>query len=365
VYLFRREYPDLRANHFEGRSSFPAILGEWIASGHVRYNSSELSIAFSNGSKIFGRHCQHESDVYGYQGFEFDVLMFDEITHFSEAQYRFLRSRCRTAGLELPAGARWTFPRILASGNPGGPGHNWVKAAWIDPIKEGGIRRADKEDGGMLRQFVAARLEDNPSVDGEEYRAKLSGLGDPALVKAMLDGDWDIVAGGMFDDVWSGVVREPFAIPDSWRKSRSFDWGSSHPFAVLWFAESDGTGDPRTNTPALPKGTLVMTHEWYGWNGKPNEGCRMLAADIARGIIQREKEWGLDGKVVAGPADSAIFTNQDGHCIADNMASAGVRWLGTITATHARIVRQAYGTSRPADLLGLPSVDPHTANVAA
>jgi len=94
----------------------------------------------------------------------------------------------------------------------------------------------------MLRQFIPALMTDNPSLD-HDYSGKLEGLGDPALVKAMRDGDWNIVAGGMFDDLWTPSVHivRSFEIPYSWKINRGFDWGSSKPFSVLWFAESDGT----------------------------------------------------------------------------------------------------------------------------
>lgn len=144
----------------------------------------------------------------------------------------------------------------------------------------------------------------------------------------MKSGDWNIVDGGMFDDVWNDRthVLEPFDIPKSWHVDRSFDWGSSKPFSVGWWAESDGTeatlkdGSKRN----FPRGTLFRISEWYGWNGKPNEGLKMLAGDIAKGIKEREASLGLTVK--PGPADNSIFDTQDGNCIADNMAAAGVRW---------------------------------------
>ena len=47
VYLFRRTYPDLWKNHMEGPSSFPSMLGEWIASGFVKLNLSDGQVIFS------------------------------------------------------------------------------------------------------------------------------------------------------------------------------------------------------------------------------------------------------------------------------------------------------------------------------
>ena len=61
--------------------------------------------------------------------------------------------------------------------------------------------------------------------------------------RAWLFGDWDITAGGMFDDLWDASVHvvQPFEIPGTWYLDRSFDWGSSKPYSVGWWAESDGS----------------------------------------------------------------------------------------------------------------------------
>lgn len=52
----------------------------------------------------------------------------------------------------------------------------------------------------------------------------------------------------------------------------------------------------------------------------------MLATEIARGIIERERAMGWTGRVQTGVADSAIFATENGNCIADDMARIGVRW---------------------------------------
>jgi hypothetical protein len=76
-------------------------------------------------------HCQHDNDVYKYQGAEIHVLSIDELTHFSERVYRFLRNRTRMVGIELPEHYRGKFPRILCGANPGNIGHLWVKNTFI------------------------------------------------------------------------------------------------------------------------------------------------------------------------------------------------------------------------------------------
>lgn len=332
VYLFRRTFPDLWKNHMEGPSGFPAILSPLVSIKKASINLSDGAVAFPNRSKIFLCHCQYEKDVFKYQGAEIHVLMMDELTHFTSKQYRFLRGRVRLGGLQIPKEFSGIFPRILCGSNPGGEGHNWVKAAWVDLAPPMAITQMPPSEGGMLRQYIPARLDDNPTLleNDPNYESRLEGLGDAALVKAMRSGDWNIVSGGMFDDVWREGIHalDPFDIPSSWRIDRTFDWGSSKPFSVGFWAESDGTEAimPDGTKKAWPRGTLFRIAEIYGWNGQPNEGCRKLAVEVARDIaaFQKVVPWGH--RVVPGPADNSIFDAENGVCIADDMAKLGVRW---------------------------------------
>lgn len=333
VYLFRRISDDLIKNHIEGPSGFPVLVGEMVMSGHVKIvQSPNVQVQFWNGSKIHLCHCQYDKDRFKYQGAEIHVLLIDELTHFSEVIYRYLRGRCRVIGLKIPKEFADKFPCIIAGSNPGGVGHNWVKSTFIDSAKPFEVVRQPKSEGGMLRQYIPARMDDNPALmlADPDYGDRLEGLGSPALVKAMREGSWDIVAGGMFDDVWNPDrhILRPFDIPRGWKIDRSFDWGSSRPFSVGWWAEADGTEAVMVDGTrrAFPRGSIIRIGEWYGWNGKPNEGCRMLATEIARGILQREADMGIKGRVQSGPADSAIFATENGNCIADDMLRIGVRW---------------------------------------
>jgi hypothetical protein len=203
VYLFRRTYQDLWKNHVDGPTGFPALLAPWIASGHVRFNHSAQKIFFWNGSVIHLCHCQHEKNKINYQGAEIDVLMIDELTHFPESVYRYLRGRLRQ-GHAVPLRYRDFFPRILCSSNPGNIGHTWVKLTWVDFAPAMQIEQASRDEGGMRRQFIPSLLEDNPTLAEYDphYEDRLYGLGTSALVRALRWGDWDIVAGGMFHDVW-------------------------------------------------------------------------------------------------------------------------------------------------------------------
>ena len=94
-------------------------------------------------------------------------------------------------------------------------------------------------------------------------------------------------------------------------------------------AESDGTRAPNGKT--YPRGTLFRFAEWYGWNGHPNQGIKMLAVDIAKTIRDKERRLrgtGLVSKSIdPGPADSAIFDVDNGMSIAADMAKHGVKWV--------------------------------------
>lgn len=329
----------------EGPTGFPALLGDWIQSGFCRINWSKNFIEFWNGAKIHLCHCQYEKDVTKYQGAEIHVLLIDELTHFTQSIYRYLRARCRLGGLKVPAKYRGLFPRVICGSNPGGAGHNWVKATFIDLAKPLTITQMPKEEGGMLREYIPARLDDNPTLveNDPDYADRLSGLGSPELVRAMLEGDWNIVAGGALDDVWSDRVIVPrFRVPDSWRVDRSFDWGSSHPFAVCWWAEADGTEAEMSDGCkwAPPRGSLILCHEWYGAKG-PNEGLKMSPRDVAAGIVEREMDlveskWCKQPR--PGPADNSIAAvSQPGTpTIADEMGASGVKWTGSDKAPGTR-----------------------------
>ena len=334
VYLFQRSLPDLVKNHMEGPGGFPALLGEWLTAGFIKIDRTKGQIAFWNGARIHLRHCRDRKDLTSFLGAEIHVLMIDELTQWPWDMYRFLRGRVRPGRLKLPARHKGRFPRVLTGASPGGIGHTAVKTAFVDPAPAMAITEMPKAEGGMRRQYIPARLEDNPTLIeiDPDYEARLEARGGPALVRALRHGDWDIVAGGMFDDVWDKArhVVPPFEIPASWRVDRAFDWGSSKPFSVGWWAESDGSevrladGTTRSTVPC----ELYRIAEWYGWNGRPDEGCRMLAKDIALGIREREKGLGLaPGLAVRpGPADSAIFDIENGNCLADDMAAAGIAW---------------------------------------
>jgi hypothetical protein len=344
IYLFRRLHDDLVKNHMEGAQGFVNLLAPWLQAKYCRIVDDE--IRFYNGpngtvgSKVYLCHCQHEKDIIKYQGAEIHVLLIDELTHFSEKIYRFLRGRCRKVGIALPEKYKGMFPRILCGSNPGSIGHAWVKTTFIDGVESGQIRKMSKSEGGMLRQFVRARLEDNPSLLDEDpdYEAKLHGLGNAALVKAMKDGDWGIIEGAFFTE-WSEArhVLRPVELPKWCNRFRCGDWGSAKPYAFYWLAvASDDWQHP--DGQIIPRGALIAYRELYGVRQKPDGGyepdvgVKEPSDVVARKILALEgAEFDEGGKKTKGPTeaiaygvlDPAAFAENGGPSIAETMAREG------------------------------------------
>jgi hypothetical protein len=338
VYLFRRIRDDLVKNHMEGPKGFRAVLAGWVMCGFVKIVDDE--IRFWNGSRIYLCHCKDEKDIYKYQGAEIHVLLIDELTHFTDSMYRFLRNRVRMVGLTLPPGYAGRFPRILAGANPGNVGHLWVKSTFVDhgPYD---VYRAAPEEGGMMRQFIPALLEDNPSMteDDPGYETRLQGLGSATLVQAMRYGNWDVIEGAFFD-CWEPqrhIIR-PFEIPAHWLRFMSGDWGSAKPFSFGWWAVASDqtTVEARDGGKklVLPRGCMIRYREWYGAK-KPNEGLKLHADAVARGIKERD---GTDTvKLSYRVLDPAAFAEDGGESIAQAMSREKVSFR---PADNARVAQR-------------------------
>lgn len=341
VYLFRRILDDLIKNHIEGSRGFRAMLAPWVLTGRVQIIDSE--IRFWNGSKIYLCHCQHEKDRFKYQGAEIHVLLVDELTTFTDTIYRFLRTRVRMTSIPVPEQFAGMFPRVLTSSNPGNIGHGWVKTAW-GLGADGGrdameVWRTPDEEGGMLRQYVPARLEDNPTmaVDDPTYRARLRGMGSASLVRAFELGDWDAVAGSYLEGIFDidRHIVTPFSIPHTWKVWRAMDWGFAKPYSVGWWALSND-------------GVYYRWRELYGYGGKPNVGSREEASAVARRIKKiEEHDERLGYEYRNNIADSAIFSETGTESIARAFRAEGIAWRESAKGKGSRI----NGAHRIIDLL--------------
>ncbi len=188
------------------------------------------------------------------------------------------------------------------------------------------LRRMVKGEGGMLRQYIPARLEDNPSMaqDDPGYDGRLEGLGSSALVKAMRWGDWDIIDGAFFDcwDKERHVVR-PFEVPKHWTRTMSGDWGSAKPFSFGWWAVASDKFQLE-NGMWLPRGCLVRYREWYGCKKDeagvsiPDTGLKLHAFAVGEELEKIEKPMGIrpSDRVL----DPAAFAENGGPSISEEIS---------------------------------------------
>lgn len=328
--LFRRTYPELD----EVVDTFCRVLFPLGAS----WKAGARTFIMPDGASVKLRHLSDRvTDASLYQGHQYTWMGFDEITNWASPR----------VVDEVKATVRGhALCRVVMTGNPGGPGHNWVKARYVSPYPRG-MRAIYDERTNTKRVFIPSLLQDNPALVAADpnYENRLKGSGPEWLVRAWLEGDWNIVAGGMFDDVWGGGnVIQPFVIPESWRVDRSFDWGSARPFSVGWHAESDGTTtrDYYGDLVHFPRGSIIRIGEWYGCGKEPNTGLSLLASEVANGIVERERYLSdryLRGRPIRpGPADSSIYTADGTASIASEMSNKGVRWIPADKSPGSRVI---------------------------
>ena len=320
--IFRRQYKHLDDIIAKSKRWFY----RWAQRPRFLSGNNALKWIWPTGEELLLRAFENPDDYWDYHGHEYPFIGWEELTGWpSIDSYESMKSCNRSSYKPLAGGP--SIPRIIRSStNPYGVGHNWVKKYFIDPAPYGQIV-TDKE--GNQRVCLFGSIKENPYLR-DEYVKTLEGISDQNKRKAWLEGSWDITSGGMFDDLWNRTkhVLEPFDIPSSWRIDRAFDWGSSRPFSVGWWAESDGTqatladGSKRT----FPRGTLFRIAEWYGCTGKENEGLRMTAGNVAFGIAARQAVMKFKTRIRPGPADSSIYDVTDDASIAQNMEKAGIRW---------------------------------------
>ncbi len=304
--ILRRTFPELEHSIiFTSMKFFPQKAGRYISAKHTW--------EFLNGSLIEFGYCAAEKDVLRYQGAEYDVVRFDELTHFTEAQYTYLLSRIRGVN---------PYPKQMKSStNPGGIGHTWVKRRFIDGHSPGEVFKDEKT--GTSRIFIPSFVQDNVFLMRADrgYQKRLELLPE-AERKALLYGQCDIFDGQVFTEWqnspdgyktrrWSHVIKS-FDIPKEWRRFRTFDFGYAKPFAVSWFAvDTDGRA--------------YNYRELYGCTGTPDTGVRWTAQRIAKEIreIEEREEKGLK---ITGYADPAIWnaTGSGEGSIAEMMEREGV-----------------------------------------
>lgn len=329
-------------------------------------STSAYKWVWPTGEELLFRHVKKIADYEGFHGHEYPFLGWNELTkHSSSELYDKFMSVNRSSfdpvlntpkndkgeyltpnGLPLPP-----IPlEVFSTTNPNGPGHNWVKRRFINVAPRGTVVRTSVEIYNPQTEQNETVVRTQVAIFGSYrenkylppgYVAELESIKDPNLRKAWLYGDWDVTAGGALDDLWQSHLHvvPRFVVPSSWRIDRAFDWGSSHPFSVGWWAEANGeeaqiiVGDEVYSFCPQP-GSLIQIFEWYGATEVgTNKGLKLSAPDVAQGIIDREVSMMANGWISTqpwpGPADNQIrdVRESDVDTIEAKMSKKGVRWI--------------------------------------
>lgn len=351
--IFDREYKNLDDLIAKSKRWFPQFQdgARFLAS------KADYRWIWPTGEELLFRRVKKIEDYEDYHGHEYPFIGWNELTKYPTPElYEALKSTNRSSfiptehsPIDPVTGERDLLPEIplviFSTTNPFGPGHNWVKAEFIDPADPGQVMRlatdvfnprtGKRETIEKTKVRIFGSYKENRYLS-PEYVATLENITDENRRRAWLWGDWDIVAGGALDDLWTPKLILPrFRVPASWRIDRAFDWGSTHPFSVGWYAEANGEEAtlPDGSPFCPPPGTLIRIHEWYGSEKLGfNKGLRMSAKDIAQRIKAIEhkllEEGWIQTKVRPGPADNQIrnVNEAESESIAKRMEDEGILW---------------------------------------
>ena len=326
-----------------------------------KFNSAKADYywLFPNGARLLFRAVRSEDACSGYLGHEYAFIGFNELTKWPTGEvYNTMMGSLRTADKAISS-------KVFSTTNPFGVGKIWCKRKFIDPVPYG-ITRVETIEVPLPygevhteeKSIISLRgnYSENPFFSYSDIANLLQGVADnPAKYAAWIECNWDAAGGnGAINDLWDRDVHvlPDFPVPDGWYIDRCFDWGSTDPFSVGWFAVANGEDVLyNSKTISLPRGSVVQVAEWYGCPrgadnrldiGK-NRGLRLTPREIADGIISRETEWKQRGvfksKVFPGAADTNIRNvhRSDVETIEKTMRRFGVYWLAADKAAGSRV----------------------------
>ena len=229
VVIFRRVFPSLQGIIDRSKE----IYTQAGDGGLENYNTSTSRWNLPGCMIRFGS-MQYDADVTDYQGQPYDLYGFDEITEFTEKQFRFVTGWNRST----KAGQRC---RVICTGNPPTDSDGeWVLrfwGPWLDPnhpnpARPGELRYYTTIDGKdvecpngdpvevqgemvrpLSRTFIPAKVQDNPALMQSGYIARLQALPEPLRSK-MLYGDFQA---GREDNAYQ-------VIPSAWVEAAQARW---------------------------------------------------------------------------------------------------------------------------------------------
>lgn len=323
--LLRKEFGRLRDLMQRADTYFP-ILSE----GAMVWSESDHSWYCACGYRVWFGHCEGPKDHELYQGQEIGYFGLDQGEELPFHQYAYIKLQVRTSQKHIEPTLA-----VRLTANPGGHYGAWVKKRFVDPCRTGmqeisetveierfGVKHSITRD----RVFIPAFLWDNPHLS-VGYEAELR-LAPEHLRRAFLDGDWDVVEGSFFGDVFDPAIHviddlgpTEIRIPSNWPVFRCADWGSRNPAACYWVTVDND-------------GLLVVLDELYGPGETPDRWARrVLALEEKWGWTEKPKSWATADMVsvskLSGVLDPSCFKadTAGGPTIAEKLFESGLNWF--------------------------------------
>ncbi|KKL58999.1 hypothetical protein LCGC14_2219700, partial [marine sediment metagenome] len=178
VGLFCEDYPTLEDRQISKiEIEFPPWMGKWNG------QRNEFRLCNDLGGGIIA--CRNLDNPSKYQSTELAAIAIDEATKNPVSIFDTLRGSLRWPGIDNT--------KFLLASNPGGQGHLWIKAYFIDGEFPKELQRRADQFG-----YVKALVSDNPH-NAESYIEELGTLTEK-MRRAWLEGDWDVFEGQVFEE---------------------------------------------------------------------------------------------------------------------------------------------------------------------
>ena len=299
--FFRKELPQADDLIEEAKDIYCKIGATW--------HKQDKLFRFPSGGRVRFRPLENDADAEKYQGQNVSDACVEEAGNYSTSSPIDKLFGCLRSKDGLPV-------QLILTANPGGVGQTWIKERYIDPAPLGMTRLVRVLANGAKHNYIyiPSRVSDNQKLLERDptYINRLHLVGNPELVKAWLDGDWNVIQGAYFPEFNAlNHIVQPFKIPSHWQRIQGFDWGYHSKYCVVWGAISTGKDDAGNELP-YAKGEIIIYRELFG--------TQEINADIAKKIRHYEQNERIEQRA----ADPSIFANQGGRSINSDFQEAGV-----------------------------------------
>ena len=340
--IFDTEYKSLENIKAQGKKFFEPM-------GNCVFKESPGLYYFEwkTGERLYLRAATSYQEAIKYLGHEYTYIFFNELSKWQNSDlYDHMLGTMRVGMIR---GAPPT--RIFSTTNPYGPGTPWIKRRFILPKPAGQLMKETFTvplGQGRYQEVVKSKVvisgnyTQNPYFRPEDIANLMESCrNDPERQRAWLFCDWNAAyVDGAFGDVWKENIHvvPDFPIPASWSVNRTLDWASTTPFAVCWFAESNGEEiEHKGKRYCYPRGSVIQFSELYGSDDGQigrNKGSRLAPREVALAIKEREQQLYRSGildercTIFGGPADNQIaaIPRTDFDSIESAFGREGVYW---------------------------------------